>query len=271
MGCNKSKPQPDPLPPSPPPAPPAETIGYYSWNWSTGSYGPSAANVGVAFTGYVDVAKAVSMYVLGAGCVCPNLVNSYKGKPYITIGGGNEHGNFTVEALSDITNNLDLITPSYSGIIFDIEIANGDASELVEAFQDTFKAAKAKDLEVGLTIPHSAPFETDTPQVAIDLVTSWAQEENIDFISPQLYSAGNETSPDFEQTGKCVEEGCTLDLFKGLTPKFVPSIVDASQYDAVHDFFWTNYGINCTGYFQWAQVGTAPSQESSADALSFLY
>ena len=67
------------------------------------------------------------------------------GKPYITIGGGNDHGNYTLDALSKIINDLDLITPNYSGIIFDIEIANGD-STLIESFQEVFKAAKAKNL-----------------------------------------------------------------------------------------------------------------------------
>ena len=209
------------------------------------------------------MAKAVSLYVFGAGYCCPDLVPSYLGKPYITIGGGNEHGNFTVEALADITNNLDLITPNYSGIIFDVEIANGDDS-LVEAFQDTFKAAKGKDLQVGLTIPHTAPFQTDTPEIAINLVTSWTEDENIDFISPQLYSVGNETSPDYEETGKCVSEGCTWDLYKGLTPKFVPSIVDESQYEEVYDHFKEKYNITCGGFFQWAQVADPPSQEPSA-------
>lgn len=157
MGCKSSKPSPNPDPEPIPPAPPTEIKGYYSWNWGTGSYGPSGSNVGVAFTGHVDVTKAISLYVFGAGYCCPDLVPSYLGKPYITIGGGNEFGNFTVDALTSITNNLDSITPSYSGIIFDIEIANGDET-LIAAFQDTFKAAKGKDLEVGLTIPHSAPF-----------------------------------------------------------------------------------------------------------------
>ena len=208
MGCSRSKPSPDPYhppEPGPPPTPPEVTKGYYSWNWGTGSKGPEGANVGVAFTGHADVPSAVSYYVMGAAWCCPNLVNSYLGKPYITIGGGNDFGNFTVDALVDITNNLDMITPHYSGIIFDIEIANGaDSGALVSAFQYTFQAVKDKDLVVGLTVPHSAPFETDTPLIAVDLVTSWAQDENIDFISPQLYTVGNETSPDFEQTGKCV-------------------------------------------------------------------
>lgn len=73
MGCKKSKPKPDPSPPAPIPDPPTEIRGYYSWNWSTGSYGPSGTNVGAAFTGYVDVAKAVSMYIFGAGYCCPDL------------------------------------------------------------------------------------------------------------------------------------------------------------------------------------------------------
>ena len=204
MGCKKSKPN----PPGPPPTPPDEIKGYYSYNWGTGSYGPEGANVGVAFTGHVDVATAISLYVFGAAWCCPDLVPSYLGKPYITIGGGegdDKAGVFTLDAINRVKDNLDKITDDYSGVIFDIEVAEGDNSaSLVKAFEETFIAAKNLNLQVGVTTCHTAPYLTDTPQIAVDLVKSWVQSDYIDFISPQLYDdSGSGDKPDFEETGHC--------------------------------------------------------------------
>ena len=78
----------------------------------------------------------------------------------------------------------------YSGIVFDIEVADGDGPPLIDAFQSLFQECKHLNLEVGITMSHSAPFETDTPEIAANLVKSWTQDKNVDFISPQLYSSG---------------------------------------------------------------------------------
>jgi hypothetical protein len=67
---------------------PDPMIGYYSWNWSTGSTGPKGSNIGAAFTGYSDVTKAIEGYVEESSWCCPKL-NQHN---LITIGGGNEHG-----------------------------------------------------------------------------------------------------------------------------------------------------------------------------------
>lgn len=60
MGCLKSK-SPDPQPDPTPVPEPSSIIGYYSWNWA-GSTGQKLANIGIAFTGYVTVADAISLY-----------------------------------------------------------------------------------------------------------------------------------------------------------------------------------------------------------------
>ena len=79
-------------------------------------------------------------------------------------------------------------------------------------------------------MPHTAPFTTDEPSISTNLLKAWTQDKNIDFLSPQLYSDGDETSPDFEETGFCVKEGCTWDLYMGMVPELVPSIVEESQF-----------------------------------------
>jgi hypothetical protein len=60
-----------------------------------------------------------------------NLVHLGRDGPWITIGGGNEHGNFSADAIDAIYDNLEsIVTAGYSGIIFDIEIANGEEDDL---------------------------------------------------------------------------------------------------------------------------------------------
>ena len=49
----------------------------------------------------------------------------------------------------------------------------------------------------------------------------------------------------------------------------VPSIVEESQYPATESFF-SDYGIQTTGFFQWQQQTTAPepSQQTTAPVPS---
>ena len=47
----------------------------------------------MAFSGFIDVSTALASYTT------PSLVSGDKPGPWITIGGGNDHGKFTVEAI----------------------------------------------------------------------------------------------------------------------------------------------------------------------------
>lgn len=226
-----------------------ETIGYYSWNWGGGSTGPADANAGAAFTGYTDVATAVDYYPEGAAWCCPAL----KGETWLTLGGGNSAGAFNAAALSSIGIAVDYIkNTTYSGVLFDVEIVTGTSSIMVQAFATAFQSLKEGGLKVGVTTSHSAPYQTDTPQVAVDLIKSWVKDVNIDFLSPQLYSNGNEGSPDFAETNNCKDAGCTWDLYVGMIPKMVPSLVEESHYKATQTFF-ADMGITTEGFFQWRQ------------------
>jgi len=232
----------------------AEMIGYYSWNWGSGSTGPSDANAGAAFTGYTDVKTAIAYYPEGAAWCCPALV----GEKWLTLGGGNSAGIFNAESLSSIETSVEYIKNSsdYEGVLFDVEIVSGTSSSMVPAFAAAFKSLKEGGLKVGVTTSHSAPYMTDTPQVAVDLVKSWVKDSNIDFLSPQLYSSGNEGAPDFAETSNCKDAGCTWDLYVGMIPKMVPSLVAESHYKATQTFF-ANKGITTSGFFQWRQQRSA--------------
>jgi len=228
----------------------AEIIGYYSWNWGAGSTGPPGANAGAAFTGYTDVKTAIEYYPEGAAWCCPALV----GEKWLTLGGGNSAGIFNAGALSNIASSAGYIKDSttYVGVMFDVEIVSGTSTIMVPAFASAFKDLKAVGLKVGVTTSHSAPYMTDTPQVAVDLVKSWVKDSNIDLLSPQLYSSGNEGAPDFAETSNCKDAGCTWDLYIGMIPKMVPSLVAESHYAATKTYF-ANKGITTEGFFQWRQ------------------
>ena len=228
----------------------AAMIGYYAWNWGAGSFGPSNANIGVAFTGLVDVKDAVDQYTPGVAWCCPHLIGP-NDKGFISIGGGNAAGQFTVSSLAAIAKDMHYIVESeqYSGVIFDVEILIGDSAPLIKGFNKVFKAAKKAGLQVGVTTSHSAPYQTDTPQVAIDVVKSWVTSDDIDFLSPQLYSSGMEGAPEFAETAGCAQAGCKWDLYKNAKPTFVPAIVDPTHYAPSQQYFASKYGIQTEGYF----------------------
>lgn len=228
----------------------SDVIGYYSWNWGSGSQGPPGANMGVAFTGLSDVQKAIAQYTPGAAWCCPAL----KGSKTISIGGGNSAGTMSADILDQITTNMGLIPKAnYTAIIFDVEEVDGAAATVVPKFQAAFKAAKAAGLTVAVTTSHSAPYQTATPQDAVDIVKAWAADSNIDILSPQLYSSGSEGAPEFAETSSCKDAGCVWELYKPYKGVFAPSIVSADQYAQVKSFFSSNYSITCGGYFEWKQ------------------
>ena len=114
-------------------------------------------------------------------------------------------------------------------------------------------------------------FQCDNASIAVALVTAWAADENIDILSPQLYSSGTETTPEFDETSFCAGAGCTWDLYVGARAAIAPSIVVDSQYGAVQSWFAKMYGITTAGFIQWEQVAkdsddSAPAGDDSAPA-----
>lgn len=225
-------------------------FGYYSWNWGAGSKGSGEAGEnGIAFTGLVDLDQALKGYTEGASWCCPEL----KGQKMVTVGGGNAAGTFTVENVQGITRDIAHVREyNYSGIVFDVEQAQGTSADLSKAFEACFQAAKKEGLVTAVTTSHSAPYQTDSPADAVALVKSWVASANLDILSPQLYSSGSEAAPQFDPTNACAPD-CSWDLYKDFRGTFAPSIVDKSQYEATVDYFAKNYDISVKGFIQWAQ------------------
>ena len=148
--------------------------GYYSLNWGKGSFGPPGANAGVAFTGYTKVSDAIANYATGAAWCCPTLVGPDLEKPWIGIGGSTSVGIWNEENLKALIKDLPLVTAQYGGVVFDVEIVYGKSEILIPLFLEATKKAKDLGLKVTITVSHSAPYQADDPQYAVDLVKAWA-------------------------------------------------------------------------------------------------
>ena len=230
----------------------ATFIGYYSWNWGSGSVGPSNANVGISFTGLVDLDAALSSYPTTGThpWCCPEL----RGEKMMTLGGGNSAGTFNVKNLDAITGNISAVKAyNYSGIVFDVEQVDGSSISVGAAFERCFAAAKDHSLKVVITTSHSAPYQCDSPRDAVSLVKGWVASKNVDVLSPQLYSSGRESSPEFATTTSCSPE-CGWELYDGFKGIFAPSIVDATQYNDVVSYFARNQSLHVGGFIAWKQT-----------------
>jgi LysM repeat protein len=235
--------QPAPAPPAPAPGPgPAPTpapppvgganIGYWAKTWEHQT-APAGTTLGLAFSGWTDPNEAMPE--------AHNVYDRLVGNKYITFGGGNEKGAFTTDWLSKIDAEIQSGQLSaYQGIAYDVE--EGD-SGLSTAFRTSFATAKAKGLLVLVTISHSAPYGIhDAPT----LMDSFFADPNIDFLSPQLYTAGNETANEWATT-----YGVTWDRYAGAKAKIIPSIVHASLYPEAQSTLAT-HGVTTAGYVVWA-------------------
>jgi len=233
---------------------PSEILGYYSWNWGAGSTGPSGANMGCSFTGEIDVDKALAGYSEGAAWCCPKLL----GEKLLTLGGGNSAGMFTEAALKALTTRADDIKAAgFKGVMYDVEEVVGPSSVMAPLFEASFAAMKKAGLVVAVTTSHSAPYQCDSPQDAVDFVKAWCADSNVDVISPQLYSSGSESAPELAETNSCKDAGCTWDLYKDCHAELAPSIVEPSHYGPSKDFFQSKLQRGTRGYFVWAQTKAA--------------
>jgi LysM repeat protein len=214
--------------------PEADNMGYWDWTYSA-SMPPSNTTMSLAFSGEIDVDKVIS----NANRVLASLV----GDKYICFGGGNDTGAFTGEHLHAITDAINEGKFSdYDGIAYDIE--EGKCG-LEDDFKASFQAAKEKGFKVLVTVSHSAPYGiSDAPQ----LMNSFFDNENIDFISPQLYSKAIEPVNEYTISG-----GVQWSEYANCKASVIPSIVISSLYASAQEYFLTQ-GVTLEGYIQWRQT-----------------
>lgn len=191
----------------------------------------------------------------------------------LSLGGGNAAGQFTVDSLRDIGTKESasaISAAGYDGVMFDVEEVIGPSNATIPAFSTAFATLKQAGFVIGVTISHSAPYATDIPQDAVDLMKAFVADENIDIFAPQLYSSGEEAAPVFDETAQCVDEGCTWDIFKGMAASatFAPSIVQDSHYAPTIEYFKANHSIDVHGYFVWAQEKQSAVPRAAAAAAA---
>lgn len=213
-------------------------IGYYAQTWVRPvSNGPAGATMSIAFSGWMNVE---SMLVESNG-----IFDNLKGDKYITFGGGNQNGRFTLAGIQGVDTAIKAGRfNAYKGLVYDLEI--GD-SGLTPALLSSFSLARSKGFVVIVTVSHSLPYDiADARTVMAGVLSS----SNVDYVSPQLYTFGTEARNDY-----AITQGYEWTNYVNCVPKVVPSIVQAPYYDdAVRFFANVGSGIPLHGFIQWKAV-----------------
>ncbi len=209
-----------------------ETIAYYAWTWSSATP-PVGANMGIAFSGWVDPCRALED--------SSRVYDSLVGQKVVSLGGGNESGSWNSTAIQTVIQSIQNGDFSkYQGICYDIEEG---AAGLENDFSQLFQTTKAHNLIVFVTVSHSAPYGiSDAPA----LMESFFENEDIDYLSPQLYTTGKETENDYDISQ------VPWKSYASAKAAIVPSIVQASFYESAQQYF-ANVGVVLKGFVQWSQ------------------
>jgi len=226
----------------------AQINGLWYWTWSSG-VNVGDTNLGVAFSGWADPAQAISDST--------SVINSLPGTKYIALGGGNSNGYWTIAILQKVSSYCSSNSfQGYSGLVFDVE--EGD-SGLSSQFESTFAACKSSGYKILITVSHSAPYGISD---AASVMQSFFSNQNIDYLSPQLYTSGTEQSNDFTTAG-----GVQWSSYAQTSAQIIPSIVTGSLYPNAQSYF-SGVGVKTVGYVQWSQTVTSAGNPPSSGSGS---
>jgi len=222
--------------------PAGDIVGYWATTWEETPV-PSNANLGIAFSGWNDPSQAKSE--------SDPLHDGLAGDKWIDAGGGDSDGEWNATWLDKWETSIkngELST--WDGIVFDIEECHSSMSGLAENFASAFRAAKEAGLSVLVTVSHSAPYGCGDPDV---LMKAFFDNDDVDILSPQLYSSGEEDTPQFEDG-----DGVSWGDWSGSKGRFVPSLgckaVANGGYASTKEFF-SKYNLVPTGYIVWPSSG----------------
>jgi len=211
-------------------------IGYYYWTWSKNPPAPpEGVNLGVAFSGWTDIANALGQ--------SNKIQAGLTGQKTIGLGGGNENGSWNADALTAVEAAIKGGKfAAYAGITFDIELGDNG---LADHFASVFRSARDQRILVVVTVSHSAPFGFLDGAA---LMQAFFQDPNIDVLSPQLYTTGQETRNDF-----ATSHGVQWSAYANARAAIVPSIVKADMFDDARNFFAENR-VLLNGFIKWSQT-----------------
>jgi len=195
----------------------------------------SETNMGVAFSGYNDAQSAIDD--------SNGIQGKLQGEKYISIGGGDAAGRWTSQTVQKVTEYCSgKKFGGYTGVCFDVEEGDGGLANL---FAAAFSACKNAGYVNFVTTSHSAPYGFSD---SATLIRSFFQNRDIDYLSPQLYSSGNEKNNDY-----ATSNGVQFTEWSKASAKIVPSIVNANLYGDAQSVFRSKFGINIVGYVRWSQ------------------
>jgi hypothetical protein len=220
----------------------ANVSGYYNWTWGGNGGGNPTGNwnIGILFGGE-DPITAIKN----------NISNSFKiSAPikYLNLGGGDNPNGWSLESIEYVNSRLqDIKQNHWNGICFDVEACPTNVN-FISAFQKCFANCKNSGLQVFITISGTVPWacKTGSGQGA-ELVNSWINDSNIDYISPQLYGGDGRTLVTSD-----------LSKFSNSKAKIIPSIPYAKDWDAIQ-----NLGIKPYGYIVWNHDNTIPPSNNN--------
>lgn len=209
-----------------------EVVGYWHWTYAD-STAPPGTTLSLAFFGSVNTETALKQSL--------KVKDKLKGNKFLCLGGGNDSGKFTEEAIEKIISAIQAGDfDGYQGLAFDVELG---ASHLEKEFEELFAATQAQNMKVLVTVSHSDPFGVGDKST---LMKSFFASDNIDYLSPQLYTSGKETANDYDAVGIQFSD------YANSNAKVVPSIVRAEHYEDAVAYF-NEQGVNLAGYIQWHQ------------------
>jgi hypothetical protein len=217
------------------------TRGYYLLSWATGA----AANApdgdwdyGIWFGGETPI-NAINNNI--------NLSSKItKGKKLLDLGGGLDTGIWSGQSDFDYINSrlADIKNAGWDGLCFDVEVCANNIN-FIDMFSTCFAKCKQAGLIVYVTTSHTNPYSCQTGSgQGIDLINSWINDSNVDFISPQLYSSGTTL------------EVQDLSIFNTIQNKILVSIPYSTDWATLNT---DNIGITPAGYVVWNVLPPQPN------------
>ena len=211
--------------------------GYYWWTWKADSSPLSISNPYICFSGWTQISQVLS--------ACSNLKIPTNKPKFISFGGGNAAGRWSKSILTSLDTGIkNNQLAGWTGIMYDV--GEGD-SGLASAFAASFANAKAKKLQVIVTVSFAQPY--NIPDASFLMTNCFLTNTNIDYISPQFYQSGTETSNLYT----IAVNGVPWSAFAKSRAKVVPSLVIGSRDYAPAVAEMKKYGVTLYGYLQWSQ------------------
>ncbi|PXF47164.1 hypothetical protein BWQ96_03106 [Gracilariopsis chorda] len=215
--------------------------GHWEKTWDVSSTQFDSANFGFAFSGHVDVSRALR----DSNAVFRNL----EGKKILTIGGGNSNGAWTrryIRKLNKAIRSGSL--NSYHGIAYDIEEGQ---SGLTGDFLRSFWEAKRHGFFVLVTVSKTAPYGIrDARRLMWNIIHS----RHVDVISPIMYPSGQNFQQCSDRGGVdfSTMQNVPWSWYRRSRAYVVPSLWRSSFYREAQSFL-RGRGIVSYGYIVWCR------------------